>query len=152
LLRGGDEPSLAIAQALEVLSQAVEVEDQVVTRGDVLADFVDDEDDVLLAAFFANDVDHLLHALVFADAWSEAAFAAQFAAAGAATLGVFEEGGLVAFAVFQNTGLEADLLTVATHPDRRSQGLARRLITRLMDDLAREGEAPAVGGEAQPGG
>jgi [ribosomal protein S18]-alanine N-acetyltransferase len=79
-----------------------------------------------------------LHALVFADAWSEAAFAAQFAAAGAATLGVFEEGGLVAFALFQNTGLEADLLTVATHPDRRSQGLARRLITRLMDDLARE--------------
>ncbi len=79
-----------------------------------------------------------LHALVLADAWSEAAFAAQFAAAGAATLGVFEEGGLVAFALFQNTGLEADLLTVATHPDRRSQGLARRLITRLMDDLARD--------------
>ncbi|MBI1401351.1 GNAT family N-acetyltransferase [Hyphomonas sp.] len=79
-----------------------------------------------------------LHALAFADAWSEAAFAAQFNAAGAVTLGVFEEGGLVAFALFQNTGLEADLLTVATHPDRRSQGLARRLITRLMDDLARE--------------
>lgn len=79
-----------------------------------------------------------LHALAFADAWSEAAFAAQFAAGGAVSLGVFEEGGLVAFALFQNTGLEADLLTVATHPDRRSQGLARQLITCLMDDLAQE--------------
>ena len=65
LLRGRDDPCLAVAQPLEVLGQAIEVEDQVVTRGHVLTDFVDDEDDVLLAALFADDVDHLLHALVF---------------------------------------------------------------------------------------
>ncbi|MBA3068290.1 MAG: GNAT family N-acetyltransferase [Hyphomonas sp.] len=76
-----------------------------------------------------------LHALAFADGWSEAAFAAQFAAAGAVTLGLFDADGLAAFALFQNTAGEADLLTVATHPDRRNQGLARQLITRVMADL-----------------
>ena len=33
--------------------------------GDVLADLVDDEDDVLLAALRPDDVDHLLDALIF---------------------------------------------------------------------------------------
>ena len=65
LLRSRDDPCLAVAQPLEVLGQAIEVEDQVVTRGNVLADFVDDEDDVLLTTLLADDVDHLLHALVF---------------------------------------------------------------------------------------
>jgi ribosomal-protein-alanine N-acetyltransferase len=78
-----------------------------------------------------------LHALAFADGWSEAAFAAQFAAAGAVALGLFEGRSLVAFALFQSVAGEADLLTVATHPDRRNQGLARQLITRVMEDLAR---------------
>ena len=39
-----------------------------------------------------------LHALAFADPWSEASFAAQFADPAALTLGHVEEGTLIAFA------------------------------------------------------
>lgn len=80
-----------------------------------------------------------LHARAFDDPWSEASFAAQFAATGAVTLGAFEEGELTAFALFQDTAGEADLLTVATHPARRGEGLARQLITRIIEDLAQQG-------------
>ena len=64
LLGGGDDPHLAVAQALKVLGQTVEVEDQVVAGGNVLADLVDDEEDVPLATLLADDVEHLLRLLV----------------------------------------------------------------------------------------
>lgn len=76
-----------------------------------------------------------LHADAFADAWSEEALGESFAAHGAATLGWFDNGELVAFALFQDIAGEADLLTVATRPAHRGQGLARRLIVALMDRL-----------------
>ena len=65
LLGGADDPDLAVADALQVLGQAIQVEDQVVARADILAHFVDDKDDVLLAGRLADDVDHLFHPLVF---------------------------------------------------------------------------------------
>ncbi len=80
-----------------------------------------------------------LHALCFDDPWSEAAFAAHLGANDAATLGWFEDKGLVAFALFQEVAGEADLLTLATHPERRSEGLARHLLTALIQTLTASG-------------
>ena len=80
-----------------------------------------------------------LNALAFDDPWSEASFAAQFAARSAVTLGWFEDETLIAFALFQDTAGEADLLTVATHPARLGQGIARRLLTTLIEDLKQRG-------------
>jgi ribosomal-protein-alanine N-acetyltransferase len=80
-----------------------------------------------------------VHALGFADPWSEAGFAAQFADPAAITLGHVEDGALIAFALFREVAGEADLLTVATHPDRRSQGLARALLSALAQTLAARG-------------
>jgi ribosomal-protein-alanine N-acetyltransferase len=82
-----------------------------------------------------------LHALGFADPWSEASFAAQFADPAALTLGHVEDGALIAFALFRDIAGEADLLTVATHPARRSQRLARTLLTALTQTLAARGTA-----------
>jgi len=80
-----------------------------------------------------------LHALAFADPWSEASFAAQFADPAALTLGHVEEDTLIAFALFREVAGEADLLTVATHPGRRSRGLARALLTALTRTLSARG-------------
>jgi len=80
-----------------------------------------------------------VHAASFDDPWSEASFAAQFAAPGAVTLGWFEETALIAFALFQEAAGEADLLTLATLPARRGEGLARTLLTTLIDDLSARG-------------
>jgi ribosomal-protein-alanine N-acetyltransferase len=80
-----------------------------------------------------------LHALTFDDPWSEASFAAQFAGAAAVSLGRFEDGALIAFALFQETAGEADLLTVATLPARRSQGIARTLLAGLISALQQRG-------------
>ncbi|MCY1179312.1 hypothetical protein D9M73_197060 [compost metagenome] len=49
LLRSTDDPDLAIPQLLEVFCQAIEVENKVGTRADILAHLVDDENDVFLA-------------------------------------------------------------------------------------------------------
>ncbi|MEQ9504841.1 MAG: GNAT family N-acetyltransferase [Hyphomonas sp.] len=80
-----------------------------------------------------------LHVLCFDDPWSEAAFAAHLGASDAASLGWFEDAKLVAFALFQNVAGEADLLTVATDPARRSEGLARHLLTALITSLLAAG-------------
>ncbi len=64
LLGGANDPHLAVADALEVFGQTVEVEDEVGSRGDVLANLVDDKEDVLAAGLLADDVDHFLHAIV----------------------------------------------------------------------------------------
>jgi ribosomal-protein-alanine N-acetyltransferase len=80
-----------------------------------------------------------LHALCFPDPWSEAAFAAQLAAPGAVSLGRYEGSELIAFALFQRAGEEADLLTLATHPARRGEGLATQLLSGLIAALAAGG-------------
>ncbi len=64
LLGRGHYPDLTPAESFQVLRHAVQIENQIVSGGDVLTDLVDDEDDVLLAALLADDVDHLPHPLV----------------------------------------------------------------------------------------
>ncbi|MDP1556463.1 MAG: GNAT family N-acetyltransferase, partial [Hyphomonas sp.] len=80
-----------------------------------------------------------LHALGFADAWSEAAFASQIADPATLSFAHFEESGLVAFALVRVVAGEADILTVATHPARRGRGLAFALLTVLMQWLVDDG-------------
>ena len=48
LLGSGEDPDRATANLLQILGQAVEVQDQTWLGGNILPDFVDDEDDVLL--------------------------------------------------------------------------------------------------------
>jgi ribosomal-protein-alanine N-acetyltransferase len=80
-----------------------------------------------------------LHALGFADAWSEAAFAGQIADPATLSFAHFEERDLVAFALVRVVAGEADILTVATHPARRGRGLAFALLTVLMQWLVDDG-------------
>lgn len=82
-----------------------------------------------------------LHALGFADAWSEAALASQITDPATLSFAHFEERGLVAFALVRVVAGEADILTVATHPARRGQGLAFALLTVLMQRLVDDGIA-----------
>ena len=51
------------------------------------------------------------------------------------TLGLklVDDSGLIAFLLVQAAGGEADILTIATAPDRRRQGLAERLMRALVD-------------------
>jgi ribosomal-protein-alanine N-acetyltransferase len=80
-----------------------------------------------------------IHALGFADAWSEAAFASQIADPATLSFAHFEESTLVAFALVRVVAGEADVLTVATHPARRGRGLAFALLTVLMHSLVDDG-------------
>ncbi len=82
-----------------------------------------------------------LHALGFADPWSEASFAAQFADPAAVTIAYFEQGELIAFALAREVAGEADLLTVATQPARRNEGFANAILTVLMEWLVEGGTA-----------
>ncbi|MDT4871999.1 hypothetical protein FQZ97_1071620 [compost metagenome] len=59
-----DDPHLTVAQCLEVLGQAIEVENEVRTRADVLPHFVDDEDDVILARCLTGNFQHLLDTVI----------------------------------------------------------------------------------------
>ena len=64
LLRRTDDPDLAVTERLEVLGQAVEVENQIGPGANVLPDLVDDEDDVFLARRLAGNVEHFLDTVV----------------------------------------------------------------------------------------
>ena len=80
-----------------------------------------------------------LHAMGFADPWSEAAFASQITDPTTLSFAHFEERNLVAFALVRRVAGEADVLTVATHPARRGRGLAFALLTVLMEWLVDDG-------------
>ncbi len=80
-----------------------------------------------------------LHAACFPDPWSEAALASHLAVPGTVSLGRFEDGQLIAIALFQASGEEADLLTVATDPARRGKGAASALLTCLISTLPARG-------------
>ena len=64
LLRRADNPDLAVPNLLEILRQAVKVQDEVWSRTDVLADLINDKDDIWLAGVLAHNLDHLAHPLV----------------------------------------------------------------------------------------
>lgn len=81
-----------------------------------------------------------LHAAAFAGGrpWSAAEFAALLAAPGALLLGDARAALLARVALD-----EAEVLTLATHPAHRRQGLARALLDALRPEAARRGAARA---------
>jgi [ribosomal protein S18]-alanine N-acetyltransferase len=81
-----------------------------------------------------------LHAEGFADPWSAASIEALIDTANVLALGMEGEGGLLSFALFQSAAGESELLTIATAPARRGEGLARQLIEAAIPALAEDGK------------
>lgn len=79
----------------------------------------------------------LLHAAAFprCEQWAAAAFAAQLGLPGVFGL-LDERGGLALARVVAD---EAELLTLAVHPDARRRGLGRTLLGTALDEAARRG-------------
>ena len=77
----------------------------------------------------------LLHAAAFPppDQWSAAAFATQLALPGVFGL-LDERGGLALARVVAD---EAELLTIAVHPEARRLGIGRALLTAVLAEAAR---------------
>ena len=92
-----------------------------------------------------------LDAAIFgADSWSEAYFWSELAAPGrhfivldAAAAGNAASPGLLGFAGLSVSGPRADILTIASHPDARRQGVGRRLLDALLEH-ARAHDVEAV--------
>ncbi|MFB9775865.1 ribosomal protein S18-alanine N-acetyltransferase [Brevibacterium otitidis] len=85
-----------------------------------------------------------------ADAWSEAYFWSELAAPGRhfivlddASKDTATSPGLLGFAGLSVSGPQADILTIASHPDARRQGIGRRLLDALLD-YARAHDVEAV--------
>ncbi|MDX1293037.1 MAG: ribosomal protein S18-alanine N-acetyltransferase [Hyphomonas sp.] len=81
----------------------------------------------------------LLHAKCFADAWSATSMRDLLKNPNVLTLGIQVEGELVAFVMGQTVAGETDILTIATDPDRRRQGLASQLIAALVKRMGERG-------------
>lgn len=81
----------------------------------------------------------LLHMEAFDDPWSAASFRGLLLEATVMTLGLEEDGELIAFVMVQTIAGESDILTVATQPERRRQGIARDLIREMMERLSAQG-------------
>lgn len=82
-----------------------------------------------------------LHAQGFADAWSAASIEALIAAQNVFALGWEEGGDLLAFALFQSSAGDCELLTIATAPARRGQGLAGALLEAAIPMLVAGGDS-----------
>lgn len=80
-----------------------------------------------------------LHAQCFADPWSAASIAGLVSSPNVLALAYEDESALVAFALFQSAAGDAELLTIATAPDRQGEGLAGRLIEAAIRALAEAG-------------
>lgn len=80
-----------------------------------------------------------LHAAGFADPWSAASIETLIDTDNVLALGIEGEGGLLAFALFQSAAGESELLTIATSPARRGEGLAGQLIEAAIPVLAGAG-------------
>jgi [ribosomal protein S18]-alanine N-acetyltransferase len=82
----------------------------------------------------------LLHAAAFTDPppWSETAFAALLADPKVTLLAA--PGGH-AFLLARRVADEAEILTLATHPGARRQGVARALVARFLDAARQDGAA-----------
>ena len=80
-----------------------------------------------------------LHMRCFDDPWSAVSFRGLLLDTSILTLGVERDGDLAAFAMAQTIAGESDILTVATDPDLRRQGLATTLIGALINRLGERG-------------
>ncbi|MEO1964017.1 GNAT family N-acetyltransferase [Hyphomonas sp.] len=80
-----------------------------------------------------------LHMRCFDDPWSAVSFRGLLLDTSILTLGVERDGGLAAFVMAQTIAGESDILTVATDPDLRRQGLAATLIGALINRLGERG-------------
>lgn len=82
-----------------------------------------------------------LHAEGFADAWSAASLEGLIASPNVLALGWAEGGDLLAFALFQSSAGDSELLTIATAPTRRGQGLAGALLDAAIPVLVAGGDS-----------
>ena len=80
-----------------------------------------------------------LHMRCFDDPWSAVSFRGLLLDTSILTLGVELNGDLAAFVMAQTIAGESDILTVATDPDLRRQGLAATLIGALINRLGERG-------------
>ena len=80
-----------------------------------------------------------LHAKCFDDAWSAASMRDLLKDPNVLTLGIQSDGQLIAFAMGQTVAGETDILTIATDPDLRRQGLASQMIEALVKRMGERG-------------
>lgn len=81
----------------------------------------------------------MLHAKAFADAWSVASIRELIKNPNVLTLGVQINDRLVAFLMGQTVAGETDILTIATDPEQRRQGLASQLLNALVTRMGERG-------------
>lgn len=77
-----------------------------------------------------DDTDSMvsLHAACFGTSWNKTAFEDVLAPRGALALGFVEDDAIVSFIVSLTVAGEADILTIATHPDARRKGHGRTVL------------------------
>ncbi|MFY0639077.1 GNAT family N-acetyltransferase [Maricaulis maris] len=80
-----------------------------------------------------------LHVQCFPQAWSEAEFASLLTLPGSSAWVCREAGRFVALALFRQAVDEAELLTLATHPDYRRSGHAATILTEGEKALLSQG-------------
>lgn len=80
-----------------------------------------------------------LHAEVFEADWSAASFEELMGMPGAAALLALDHGEPAAFLLTRRAADEAEIITIATRPQAQRRGVARQLLARQLDALARHG-------------
>ena len=64
LLRCANQPDFAISETFEILRQSLEVENEMLASSDVLPEFINDKQDIVLVRGVADDVNDLLHPVI----------------------------------------------------------------------------------------
>ena len=75
----------------------------------------------------------------FSDPWSEKSVASELNNRLSLWLVALDGATVAGYIGSQSVGDEADMMNVAVHPDYRKQGIATRLIVRLMEELRKRG-------------
>lgn len=80
-----------------------------------------------------------LHARCFPDPWSQASFVRSLQTPGALAFGTMGTTGLAGFVLVQVVAGEADVMTIATAPESRREGIASALLTGIIGALGETG-------------
>jgi tRNA threonylcarbamoyl adenosine modification protein YeaZ/ribosomal-protein-alanine acetyltransferase len=80
-----------------------------------------------------------IHAASFASPWEAADFARLVATPGALSVLAHRDREPAAFILCRAAGDEAEILTIATHPSHRREGIARRLLDTICSELSSRG-------------